>query len=181
MKTALLLVFWFQSLMGLESGLYFSSQEDIGLRFLEKIEEEKISVRIASERISQKEIVEALVAAHKRKVVVEVIVDSISVTKNTPLHFLVKEGVNVFVWQEKKAFRNKGGTKRMKHAFCVFGTDLSWIGSYKFSSTLQAGHAEEALCLKDEKIAKGFLEEFDLMKTRFCQPFSSYVNQKSKN
>lgn len=162
-----------------ESCLYFTSQLDVSEKFIERVKAEKKSIRMASHRLSELEVVKSLIDARKREVSVEVIVDSLSVTKQTPLTLLVKEGIPVFVWRSESFPKKKNeAPRRMHHGFCVFGSDTSWTGSYSFSLKSRFRHFEQALLLQDEKISKGFLEEFEEIKKKHSMPFSLYIEQK---
>ncbi len=169
-----------QAFYASDTRLYFSSQESLKDKFLENVRNEKVGIRIVTQRISDKEVVDAILEAHQRKILVQVIVDSIALTKNSPLYLLAEKGVEVFIWKDRRegAFK-KRNAKRMKHNFCLFGADISWIGSYSFFIKGHGRHAEEALCLEDKKVSKIFFEEFESMKIRSCQPFSCYVKETS--
>ncbi len=159
-----------------ETSLYFTSQTDVSAIFIEKIRSEQKSIRLVSHRLSEVKVIEALIDAHQRAVSVEVIVDSVSVTKKTPLKLLVKEGVPVFVWNSEGFPKKKSeAPRRMHHGFCVFGSDLCWTGSYSFSLKSRFHHFENALLLQDEKISKGFLKEFEDIKKKHVISFSEYL------
>ncbi len=162
-----------------EPSLYLTSQVDVAEKFIERVRGEKKSIRMASHRLSELDVIKALIEAHQKGVSVEVIVDSVSVTKQTPLTLLAKEGIPVFVWQSESFPKKKNeAPRRMHHGFCVFGSDLSWTGSYSFSLKSRFHHFEQALVLQDEKISKGFLEEFEEIKKKHTTPFSEYIKQK---
>ena len=179
MRFAIVFILLFLELRAEEPSLYFTSQVDVAEKFIEKVKAEKKSIRMASHRLSELEVIRSLIEAHKRDVSVEVIVDSLSVTKQTPLTLLVKEGISVFVWRSESFPKKKGESpRRMYHGFCVFGSDTSWTGSYSFSLKSRFHHFEQALLVQDEKISKGFLQEFEEIKKNHTMPFSLYVEQK---
>ncbi len=177
-----------------EPCLYLTSQEDVAERFIERVQEEKERICLASHKLTHVGIVNALIEAHRRNVLVEVIVDSASVFKSSPIHRLIKEGIFVCVLQSPSlpvplpprypgippgvAKPTPRFQKRMNHTFCVFGSDLSWTGSYAFIAKSKFAHFENALLLKDEKIAKEFLEEFDRMKKKHVIYLPLYLQQK---
>jgi phosphatidylserine/phosphatidylglycerophosphate/cardiolipin synthase-like enzyme len=179
MKLCLILVLFFCTFFKIEAGepyLYLSSQEDVAERFIQKVREEKDRIFLASGRLSHAGIIEALVQAHQRNVHVEVIVDASFVSKTSCLQKLTKEGIAVWVWTQPEL--KKKGKRRMKHAFCVFGPDLAWTGSYSFGGKSTLPHLENALLLKEEKIAKEFLEEFENIKGKGAMYFPLHIQQK---
>ncbi len=179
MRFLIVFILLFLSAEAGEPCLYFTSQVDVSEKFIEKVKAEKKSIRMASHRLSELEVIRSLIDAHRRDVSVEVIVDSLSVTKQTPLTLLVKEGIPVFVWSSESFPKKKNeAPRRMHHGFCVFGSDTSWTGSYSFSLKSRFHHFEQALLLQDEKISKGFLAEFEEIKKKHTTPFFLYVEQK---
>jgi len=174
MKYCFILMFVFSFVLGLEAQdpiLYFSSQVDIPSVFIEKVEAEQKSIKLVSYRLSDVGVVQALIKAHQRGVLVEVIVDSVAVTKNSPLKLLVKEGVSVLVW-------SPSDKKRMNYGFCVFGSSLSWTGSYNFSLKSGSKSFEDVLLLEDEKVASAFLKEFENIKKQDVIPFLSVLKER---
>ncbi len=158
-----------------EPSLYLSSQEDLSEKFIEKIQEEKERIFLASIRLSNFAVIDALIEAHQRNVQVEVLVDASSVSKKSCLQKLSKEGIPVWVWQGEA---KKKGRRRMHHSFCVFGSSLLWTGSYGFRGKASGAHFEGALLLRNEKIAKEFLEEFEKMKGQGALYLPLHIQQK---
>ena len=159
--------------------LYFTSKEDVGEKFIERTRGEKLSIQMATHRLSQVEVIQSLIEAHRRNVLVEVIVDSITITKQTPLLLLLKEGVDVFVWNLESFPKKKSeAPRRLHHSFCVFGRDCSWSGSYSFSLKSRFHHFESALLVQNEKIAKDFLEQFQEIKKNHTIPLPLYLQKK---
>jgi phosphatidylserine/phosphatidylglycerophosphate/cardiolipin synthase-like enzyme len=193
----MLLFFFFFMISQLSSDetcLYLTSREDVGQRFIERVQEEKEQILLASHRLSHSGVIEALIEAHRRNVRVEVIVDSVSVSKNSCLQRLIREGIFVSVWQSqgfpvpipseypgippgipkpKPRFQ-----RRMNHSFCVFGSDLAWTGSYAFGVKSKFPNFENAILVRDEKVAKEFLEEFEKMKKKHAIYLPLYLEQK---
>ena len=159
--------------------LYLSLQDDLGRQFIKRVNKERRQIKIATHRLSDPMIIRALIEAHRRSVLVEVLVDPVTVTKNSPLKRLVEEGISVFVWQAEGLPLKKGvKVRRLQHAFCVFGEDVSWTGSYSFSLKRKCQPIENAVLLYDEAIAKGFLQEFERLRQKHSLPFNTYVERK---
>lgn len=172
-----LLVFAATGYLGASQPLaYFSEDIDISKKFIEEIEKEKVCIRMASYRLSDAKVVKALVEAHQKGVSVEVIVDSVTVTKKTPVKILVDSGVPVYVWKVKGG--KKGKSQHMHHSFCLFGKDVAWSGSYSFSLEKVYQHREGVLVLHDEKIVSSFLGEFEQIKKKHALSYEAYLAQK---
>ncbi len=156
--------------------VYFTSGVDLSKKFIEYVQKEPDSIKMASHRLSDLQVIRALIAAHKRGVAVEVLVDPVTITTKTPIKLLVDEGIKVLVW---KADGKKGSpAKHMHHTFCVFGKTTCWTGSYTFSVKKISQHQESSLVLQDTKASADFLAEFDKMVKTGVEPFSSYVEKK---
>lgn len=179
-------------LSGEEPCLYLTSREDVAEKFIEKVREEKERICLVTPRLSQLDVVDALIEAYRRNVQVEVIVDSFFISMSSPLHRLIREGIAVWVWQPrlfppkcppslpgpypKKKVRIP--QKRMNHSFCVFGSDECWTGSYAFSVKSKFPPLENAVLFRSEKLAKEFLEEFGRMKKKHVVSLPLYLQQK---
>jgi len=154
-----------------ESVLYFSPEVDVNSVFVKKVRDEQKSVKLISHRLSNLNVIQALQDAHRRGVSVEVIVDKVSITKNSPLKSLVEEGGSVLVWSPT----NK---KPMNYNFCVFGSSSSWAGSYIFSLKEDLERFENAVFLEDKKVAATYLIEFERIKGLGVVSFSKCFKEK---
>lgn len=168
-------VFWGLRLWA-GTSVYFSEEDDLSKEFVAQVQREQTSIRMACHRISEVKVIDSLVAAHGRGVLVEVIVDPLTVTKKTPLKLLVDAGVPVYVW--KFGDEKKGKSQHMHHSFSVFGKECAWSGTYSFSLKRLYQHREGALVLQDEKVAAAFLTEFDKIKKKQSISFEEYLIEK---
>ncbi len=158
------------SLYAKEPAIYFTREVDLAKKCIEYIEKESTSIRIASHRLSNAQVVLALLQAHKRGVFIEVVVDAETVTKHSRLQLLANEGVSVLVWKSEAKKKD-----HMHHSFCVFGKNLTWTGSFSFSLQKKFTHKESAIVVEDEEIAQSFLKEFDAVKMSSVLPFLEYI------
>ena len=166
-KSLLIFVFLiFANLQGREPEVYFSNNTDLAKKCIQYVKQERSSIRIVSHRLSDPKVISSLLQAHKRGVSVEVIVDPKTITKRSRLRSLAEQGIGVFVWK---------GPDRMHHAFCLFGQDTLWNGSYTFSLSKRFQHREGVVILSDPKIGKSFFEEFTAIKKEFTIPFLDYI------
>lgn len=163
----------------LEPVVYLTSKEDVSSKFIEKIKKETVSIRMVCHRLSDPAVVQSLVEAHARNVSVELIVDSVSLTKNTPLKKLLEEGILVFVWQSDRVPKKKGETlKRLKHSFCVFNQEKCWLGSYSFPLKRRYHPFESAVSFESQDVAKKLLNEFETIKKEYSISLSSFLKQR---
>ncbi len=155
-----------------ESTVYFTTETDLAKKCIEYIQKESEFIRIASHRLSNSQVILALLQAHKRGASIEIIVDAETVTKNSRLQLLANEGISILVWKSN-------GKKRdhLHHSFCIFGKDLTWTGSYSFSLQKKFAHKESVVILENEQIAQSFLKEFEALKMSGCSSFAEYVKE----
>jgi phosphatidylserine/phosphatidylglycerophosphate/cardiolipin synthase-like enzyme len=148
--------------------VYFSATTDLSKKCIEYIRQEDSSIRIVSHRLSDPKVITALLQARRKGVSIEVIVDPKTLTKRSRLRLLAEEGGGVFVWS---------GKDRMHHAFCLFGQDTLWTGSYTFSVSNRYQHREGAILIFDENAGKNFFEEFEIIKKDYTIPFLDYIKK----
>ncbi|MBS0626703.1 MAG: hypothetical protein JSS09_00650 [Verrucomicrobia bacterium] len=154
-----------------EPSVYFTTDTDLAKKCIEYIQKEPESIRIASHRLSNTQVIAALLQAYKRGVLLEVIVDAETVTKHSRLQLLANEGATVLVWKSEAKKKD-----HMHHSFCLFGKELVWTGSYSFSLPKKFNHKESATIFFDDKLFKSFSSEFDMINKGNTLPFLDYVN-----
>lgn len=157
--------------------VYFSPRDHVTDRLLALIDQEQKSIKMAIYSITNTRVVRALERAHNRGVNVEVVVDPFSVKARSPLLFLAKSKVPLYVWDPPISYTAKTGkpVKALMHdKFCVFGDHLVWTGSFNFTYTAEAHNAENVVTVDNLSIARKYLEHFNEMKIRGCRPFAEY-------
>ena len=158
-----------------ESRVFFSS-DDLLSQFIQQVKAEKNKICLASYRLSNLQVIRALLEAKKRGVHVEVVVDETSFSQKSPLFLLEKEGISTFIWR-KPSFQKKRLGEGMRHVFCIFGEECCWVGSYGFSSKQSLLMQTSALLLQNKEIVKKYFNEFQMLKKRTL-PLSQYVERK---
>lgn len=128
-----------------------------------QIAQENTRVHIALYSFTDSRIAKALLAAKKRGVDVQVIVDKASIKTKSPLQRLQKQGIFIDVW----------GSSRMHGAFCVF-SNLVWIGS--LDAKVRAADSMYAALLDDGVSVALFEKKFWALKQGAC----SYTDYKEK-
>lgn len=161
--------------IGQHATVYFSPDDQMEKRLIGFIEEEKESIHVAIYCMTHRGIANALIEAKKRGVDVQVIVDRFSVKITSPVRKMVEAKIPVFVWDPDSGNRKKAHRPLMHNKFCIFGRDLVWTGSFNFTYEASRMHQENALVLRDPKIAEAFKNQFATIKYRSCIPFDSFV------
>jgi len=158
---------------------YFSPEDNVASRLIELIKAEKKSIKIAIYSLRHRGIVNALIEAKKRGIVVEMIVDPISVKGRSPLKRLSQEGVAIFVWNAQQVegqFSHKSKKRElMHHKFCLFHEELVWTGSFNFTYEADRSNHENAVVLHDEEGARKFVKEFEHLKKGTCLPYEQFI------
>ncbi|MES2345129.1 MAG: phospholipase D-like domain-containing protein [Chlamydiota bacterium] len=161
--------------------IYFSPQDHLSDRLISLIHAEKESIQTAIYCFTHREIAKALIAAKKRGVKVEVIVDAFSVKIKTPLASLEKAGIPIYVFSPPEVKTNAGKVLRtplMHDKFCVFGQAKVWTGSFNFTYEASRSNAENAVVLDDAKAVESYREHFFKLKKSSCIPYSEYLDLK---
>jgi phosphatidylserine/phosphatidylglycerophosphate/cardiolipin synthase-like enzyme len=154
---------------------YFSPDDCLGERLVEMINSESESVYVCIYTFTHRDVIAALVAAKKRGVDVEVIVDRFSVKTKAPLYKLTDVSIPVFVWAPDQVRRAKGRRPIMHNKFCVFGNEVVWTGSFNFTYEASRLHQENALVISNEALARAYKNQFHTIKTRNCVPLGSFI------
>jgi phosphatidylserine/phosphatidylglycerophosphate/cardiolipin synthase-like enzyme len=157
--------------------VYFSPQDTVAERFIQLVEAEKKSIRLAVYRFSHAKIARALKEAKERGVDVEVIVDPSSAGSRSPLHRLA-EKVAVFVFDPPAVFTKRGKKKvgLMHDKFCIFGDQRVWTGSFNLTYDAERYNEENVVLIDDGALARKYLDRFRQLKTRSC----SDIKKKSR-
>jgi phosphatidylserine/phosphatidylglycerophosphate/cardiolipin synthase-like enzyme len=164
---------------------YFSPDDYVEKQLIEKINKEKKSILVCIYTLTHRDVIAALLAAKKRGVEVEVIVDRFSVKISSPLYKLTDASIPVSVWDPDRAKRMKARRPLMHNKFCVFGNQAVWTGSFNFTYEASRIHQENALLIQDEALAFAYKNQFYTIKMRNCIPLASFIaahpNKRLKN
>ena len=136
---------------------------------LNDIEEEKYQILIASRYLTSRPVINALIGAKKRGVIVEVIVDHMKVRPKSAITSLTKCDIPVFLFQPN-FFSGKLSTRKphLQHRFCIF-SDKVWVGNFSFHQKKNPMQQESAVVIQDQGIVKEFSNEFERLKDHMCQ------------
>jgi phosphatidylserine/phosphatidylglycerophosphate/cardiolipin synthase-like enzyme len=163
--------------------IYFSPQDHLSDRLISLINAEQKSIETAIYCFTHREIAKALIAAKKRGVEVEVIVDPFSVKIKAPLASLVKAGIPVYVFSPPEVVTNGGKVLRtplMHDKFCVFGDGKVWTGSFNFTYEASRSNAENAVVLDASEAVDSYREHFFKLKESSCISYDDYLSLKKQ-
>lgn len=136
---------------------------------LQDIHQEKYQILIASRYLTSRPIINALIAAKKRGVIVEVMIDHMKVRPKSAITALTKFDIPVFMFQPG-FFKGKLSTRKphLQHRFCVF-SDRVWIGNFSFHNKKNPMQQESAVVIQDGAVVREFSSEFERLKDHMCQ------------
>ena len=154
---------------------YFSPDDHLEKRLIELIHKEKQSIHACVYTFTHRDVIQALIAAKKRGVNVEVIVDRFSIKPTSPLYKLAEASIPVLVWDPDRVRRMKAHRPLMHNKFCIFGNQTLWTGSYNFTYEASRMHQENAIVFRNEVLAEAYKTQFYTIKMRSCIPLSSFI------
>ncbi|MGZ6255152.1 MAG: phospholipase D-like domain-containing protein [Candidatus Chromulinivorax sp.] len=148
---------------------YFTPKDDLTALALDYIKAEKKSIDVAMYMFTDKKIAQALVDAKNRGVLVQVIVDQISMTSCGKGRFLQEHGVIVFVHRTMDF--NPYTMALMHHKFFIFGCNkddqsLLWTGSWNCTVRATQYNDENVLVLDDQGLILQYQNYFKSLKER---------------
>jgi phosphatidylserine/phosphatidylglycerophosphate/cardiolipin synthase-like enzyme len=159
--------------------VFFSPDHDLQSRFIELIDQEQESIKIAVYFFTNTPIAQALIKAHKRGVNIEIITDqSCTASKCARIRQLAESGMPVFVY-----IANKDKNSLMHNKFALFGKNaygkrILWTGSFNFTKTATIYNQENVVVLDDTQMIDKFDQHFEVLKNR-CAPFGGTTSCKA--
>lgn len=150
----------------------FSPRTDVKEALLQLIHAEHKKLCIAAYRLTDHEFVEALIAAHKKHVAIEVIVDTENLdTRISKAVFeLQKTGITVYVYPDTAIIKDRYSLMHNKFIVCAKndcadGGKMVATGSFNYTKAASGRHRENVIMLTGDAIADEYLEEFEHIKT----------------
>lgn len=152
-----------------KSHAFFTPDDDVHALLLDLIVHEKKSIHMAAYMITDKEIAQALVAAHKRGVHVEIVTDASCLkSESGQIDWLKKQGIPVHVY----IGASRPSTSNIMHnKFVIFGknkndTSFVWTGSFNFTYSARKHNQENVLLLCDAYVVQRYAQQFFVLKNR---------------
>jgi phosphatidylserine/phosphatidylglycerophosphate/cardiolipin synthase-like enzyme len=166
--------------------ILFSPEDCIADKLISLIKKEKKSIMAAVYCLMHKDIIQALIDAHRRGVRVEVIVDPFSAKAHAPARKMEEFNLPVFVWSPPYRYKKSKKGKQVKQRkplmhdkFCVFGDSCVWTGSFNFTFEASHSNRENVVVLENAQIGSSYLEEFERIKKAGCVRLRDYPTLKN--
>jgi phosphatidylserine/phosphatidylglycerophosphate/cardiolipin synthase-like enzyme len=122
-------------------------------QFIKLINETKRTLDICAFHIDSETITDAIISAHKRKVIVRIVIDSD--TKNTSsVKRIIDSGIPVVEDNRNSLMHNK---------FAISDSETVWTGSFNFTDNASWKHCDNSIKIKNKYLAKNFIAEFEEM------------------
>lgn len=151
---------------------FFSPDDDLRSLLVSLINAEQKRIRIAIYTLTDKSITQALLAAQRRWVTVECVVDrGYGADMYSKVGQLASAKIPVWVYQTSP---NDRSSALMHNKFALFDDTIDhraiiWTGSYNFTARASDRNQENVVILDDPTIIKKFSEQFEILKTRSLQ------------
>lgn len=148
----------------------FSPDDNIRQALINLIKYEQESIRMAAFILTDPLVTRALLDAHKRGIVVEIVADQSSLKGSSAKVVLLHDnGIPVHIYVGVAAVGMMSNI--MHNKFIIFGKNrfnsaLVWTGSFNFTLSAQENNQENVVILSDAYIVDKYQHRFDLLKKR---------------
>lgn len=147
----------------------FSPDDEVREALIKLIDEETESIHIAIFTITDKQIVEALIRAHERGVIVELVTDrTCAATTYSKVDMLREAGIQIYLYP--KARTTSRNASLMHNKFVIFGhtsrQQLIWTGSFNFTRTADTANQENVIIFNDTDLVTQYRAQFAKLKDR---------------
>lgn len=150
----------------------FSPDNGIQKVLLGLIAEEKKNIFIAAFTLTNMEIAQALIKAHRRGVKVAVIVDGDKMRESySKVPLLYEAGITVYFYPKDKKERERFYKSLMHHKFMIFERSIIdhpilVTGSYNYTRSAETSNQENVVILSDSEVVNSFKKHFEVLKGR---------------
>ncbi len=132
---------------------YFSPGTACRSAIIQQLRSAKSTIRICVFTISDNEIFEEIIRAHKRNISVKLLTDNDkSFDRGSDIEAIHKAGVPVKIDRTDS---------HMHHKFCIIDKERVLTGSYNWTRSAAERNQENIIISSDAKMAKDFVREFD--------------------
>jgi len=161
----------------MSQSFFSTAHDDLFDIFLEALSEVKKELYVAAFALTDKRIVDFIIDAYKKGVVVCIIVDANNMNqRHSKVQFLVKD--NVPVWYYKPSlnpkYKKNGFSEPCMHHKIMIGDDFVITGSANFTKAGQKHNIENINILRDRQTIEEYRTEFERLK-KFCVQCTSLV------
>jgi len=159
---------------------FFSPRDNISRVLEGLIDAEQRSIKIAIFTFTDKTIADALIAAYKRGVKVEVVADGeSSALEYSKIPQLKKAGIPVYLFKPRgdRQWRPLMHNKFIVFGETIFGKSLIWTGSFNITRSANERNRENVTILDDKELIADYAAEFEALKKECRQPASRETAQ----
>ncbi len=155
--------------------VFFSPEDHLDEKLIDELNNAKKRILVAMYALFHKKIAEALIAAHKRGVVVKLVVDPYSRSGYGKSSMLVQAGIVVHLFNPSALYDEKESVEAersfddeqtksfapiMHHKFAIID-DLLWTGSFNWTQQASNVNKENAVKIRDMSILLLYKKQFD--------------------
>ncbi|MFA6262899.1 MAG: phospholipase D-like domain-containing protein [Candidatus Babeliales bacterium] len=156
---------------------FFSPNDKPTGKLLELIISARRSIFVAVYFLTDQTIAEALVAAHKRRIDIKIVIDPITAQSRCgKADFLACHGIEIYVFRpgsKAGGGDNKwAGQPLMHDKYAVFDNDYVWTGSFNWTVTACMSNCENVVLIKDHVLCARYKQNFETLLTR-CVRYDS--------
>jgi phosphatidylserine/phosphatidylglycerophosphate/cardiolipin synthase-like enzyme len=138
---------------------YFSPGISVKSVIISHLRKANVSLRICVFTISDDEIAEEIIAAHRRGVRVKIVTDDVKVyDKGSDIAYFVKNGLKV---------KTDSTEYHMHHKFFVVDRKILLTGSYNWTRQAAENNQENMLVTTEKSVVKAYLSEFSKLWKQF--------------
>lgn len=158
----------------------FSPRDNISRVLEGLIHAEQRSIKMAIFTFTDKTIADALIAAYRRGVKVEVVADGeSSATEYSKISVLKKAGIPIYLFKPRadRQWRPLMHNKFIIFGETIFGKNLIWTGSFNVTRSANERNRENVLILDDKELIEDYASEIEALKKECRQPASRETAQ----
>lgn len=147
---------------------YFSPHDDMRSTFIDFINQEKEHISIAIYMFTDADISNAIIAAHKRGVDIEIITDPTCLRESSHrISVLSDAGISVMIYNASAHTKRFGSI--MHHKFAIFKKNknngpLLWTGSFNFTRAACCSNQENAIIIDNIRLIDKYRDQFEQLK-----------------
>lgn len=152
----------------------FSAYDDIQKNLIDLINKEQSSIKIAIYSFTDKDIAQALIAAHQKGIAVEIVCDcSCLQARFSKINLLAQQGIKTHIYfpAQDNAFTND----LMHHKFVLFEKNildksLLWTGSFNFTKSANSKNQENVIIVDDAYLIQLYQNHFNRLVNQITDP-----------
>jgi phosphatidylserine/phosphatidylglycerophosphate/cardiolipin synthase-like enzyme len=163
--------------------VFFTPDHDVRSQLISLINQEQENIKIAVFLFTDKKIADALLAANRRGVHIEIVTDPAGLRdRANKIGVMCDNTIAVYVYHGHYA--PSGSSSIMHHKFIIFSKNkedrsLLWTGSFNFTRIACDCNQENVIVLYDKRVIEQYEDQFKKLKQRSYK-YSANADQKMK-